>query len=65
MRTQIRKFDPETKSVAVTFSHAGKIHRRRVNAVLDAAGEYDRQATRDRVAQVAAGVAEKIDSGAI
>lgn len=65
MRTQIRKFDPDTKTVPVTFSHAGTLHRRNVNAVLTATGEYDREATRKRVADVAEGVTVKIDAGLI
>lgn len=65
MRTTIRKFDPETATVAVTFSHAGILHRRAVNAVLDDAGEYDREATRARVVEVAMGVAAKIEKGAL
>ncbi|MDR7101457.1 hypothetical protein [Croceicoccus sp. BE223] len=65
MRTQIRAYDPETRTVPVTFSHRGKIHRRAVNAVLDDAGAYDRDATRARVAEVAQGVEAKIDAGLI
>lgn len=63
MRTMIRKFDPETRTVPVTFSHNGTLHRRAVNAVIDADGNYDREATRERVAEAAAGVAQKIDMG--
>lgn len=62
MRTYIRAFDPETRTVPVTFTHAGQVHRRTVNAVLDAAGNYDREATRARVAEVARGVADKMDA---
>lgn len=63
MRKMIRKFDPATRTVPVTFTHAGVTHRRTVNAVLDDQGEYDRDATRARVDEVAVGVQNKIDRG--
>lgn len=63
MRTYIRAFDPDTRTVPVTFTHGGVTHRRQVNAVVDAAGEYDREATRQRVDEVAEGVRAKIDTG--
>lgn len=63
MRTRIGNFDPSDQTVPVTFSYAGINHRRSVRACLDAAGSYDQDATAARVAEVALGVAAKIDSG--
>jgi len=40
---RIRAYDPATRTVPVTFSHRGQIHRRAVNAVLDDAGAYDQK----------------------
>jgi len=65
MKTSIGKFDAATRSVLVTFEHAGVTHKRNVNACLDADGGYDKAATKDRVAEVAQGVAHKIDLGVI
>lgn len=65
MRTRIGKFDPATGTVPVTFTHAGVVHRRPVRACFDDAGIYDQDATRTRVAEVALGVAAKIEGGAL
>jgi hypothetical protein len=65
MKTRIGTYDPETRTVAVTFVDGGVTHKRPVNAVLDEAGAYDRKATKARVDEVALGVAHKIQIGAI
>jgi hypothetical protein len=64
MQTTIGDFDAETKTVPVTFVHAGVTHERNVNACLDE-GVYDEEATEARVADVARGVTVKIDIGVI
>ncbi|MGV3511889.1 MAG: hypothetical protein ACO1OX_07775 [Novosphingobium sp.] len=63
METSIGKFNPATGTVPVLFTHEGVKHRRAVNACLDDHGNYDRAATRARVAEVALGVANKIAAG--
>lgn len=65
MKYCIGKFDAGTRSVPVTFEHAGVKHRRAVNACLTEAGGYDRKATAERVGQVASGVEHKIDLGVV
>lgn len=65
LKTQIGRFDAKTASVAVTFTQGRIVHKRSVNAVLDAKGRYDKDATAQRVADVANGVAHKIAIGAI
>jgi hypothetical protein len=65
MKTTIGAYDPDTRTVPVTFVYAGVTHKRPVNAVLDEAGSYDRKATKARVDEVARGVAHKIQIGAI
>lgn len=65
MKFTIGKFDPATRTVPVAFSHGGVRHKRAVNASLTEAGAYDAAATRETVAQVADGVAHKIDLGVI
>ena len=65
MKTRINRFDPETGTVDVSFTHAGVRHRRPVNACLDDAGAYDADATAERVAEVARGVGAKIEAGVI
>lgn len=61
----IGAFCATTRTVPVTFTHAGVTHERPVNACLDAQGGYDEAETEARVYQVANGVARKIDIGAI
>lgn len=63
MKFTIGKFDPETRQVPVTFRYAGIVHKRAVNACLDADGGYDAKATKVRVDDVARGVIVKIDAG--
>ena len=69
VRIRIGKFDDATGEVPVTFSHAGPsgnvTHRRKVRACLDSGGQFDPDATRARVDEVALGVAQKIDAGNI
>jgi hypothetical protein len=65
LTTEIGTFDPVANSVPVTFTSGEIVHKRHVNAVLTDAGEYDEDATIARVAEVAAGVAAKIQCGAI
>lgn len=63
MNIKIGPFQAATRTVTVTFTDSGTdgdfVHRRDVNAVLTAAGTYDRVATRARVDQVAQGVVAK------
>lgn len=61
----IGTYNTATKRVPVTFSLGSVIHTRDVNAVLKDGGTYDRTATKDRVDQVALGVAVKIAAGVI
>jgi len=65
LTTRIGAFDAETRSVPVTFTSGDIKHERRVNAVLKNDGSYDRAATKERVAEVALGVAQKIGLGVI
>ncbi|MGU3314238.1 hypothetical protein ACLBWH_01705 [Sphingomonas sp. M6A6_1c] len=65
MKTTIGKHDPETRQVPVVFDPDGVAHRRAVNACYTEDGSYDRKATVARVAQVALGVAAKINLGVI
>lgn len=65
MEIDIGAFDPETRSVPVTFRYRDVTHPRNVNAVLTEAGDYDEEATTERVFEVADGVAHKINVGAI
>lgn len=65
MKITIGKFDPAAAAVPVRFSHAGVVHRRPVNACLDPSGALDKPATRERVEEVARGVAHKIELGLI
>ncbi len=61
MRTIIGAYDATTRTVAVTFTAGLFVHRRTVNAVLTDAGSYDATATKARVADVARGVAQKME----
>lgn len=63
--TDIGAYDAATRTVPVTFTQSGIVHRRSVNACLDEAGHYDAAATEARVAEVARGVAHKIALGVI
>ncbi|MCC2603024.1 hypothetical protein [Sphingopyxis yananensis] len=65
VQTKIGKYNPETRTVPVTFTSGAIIHNRDVNAMLTDAGRYDADATAARVADVANGVAHKIACGAI
>jgi hypothetical protein len=65
MEVSIGEYDSETRAVTVTFVHAGVTHTRAVNACLDETGAYDAAATKDRVDEVAMGVATKIAVGVI
>lgn len=65
MQIKIGTFDPAKKQVPVKFTSGEIVHERFVNAVLKADGSYDRTATRLRVADVARGVAAKIEAGVI
>jgi hypothetical protein len=51
--------------VTVTFTSGEITHERRVNAVLKDNGTYDKAATKERVEDVARGVAHKIGLGVI
>jgi len=64
MQTTIGPYDPATRTVPVTFTAGKLVHERTVNACLKDGG-YDQAATADRVAQVARGVATKMDLGVI
>lgn len=65
MKTTIGTYDAETRTVPVIFEQGDVKHSRSVNACLDVNGKYDRAATKDRVADVALGVTQKILVGAI
>jgi len=65
MKTSIGKYDPETGTVPVKFTHGGVVHRRAVNACRNADGAYDAAATKMRVAEVASGVQHKIEMGVL
>lgn len=64
MQTTIGPYDPATRTVPVTFTAGKLVHERTVNACLKDGG-YDQATTADRVAQVARGVAVKMDLGVI
>ncbi|AUW59435.1 hypothetical protein C1T17_16415 [Sphingobium sp. SCG-1] len=64
MKTTIGAFDAATKQVKVIFTEGEIRHERPVNAVMKD-GNYDKIATKERVAEVARGVAVKISVGAI
>jgi len=59
------KFDPETRTIDVTFKEGKIAHKRTVNAALKEDGSYDREATKEIIAQQARGLAEKIKVGVI
>ena len=63
--TRIGKYDPEARTVPVTFTSGESVHKRDVNAVLKDDGSYDKAGTAARVEEVAQGVAHKIAAGAI
>ena len=63
--TKIGKYDPETRSVPVTFTSGEIVHKRSVNAVVKDDGSYDSAGTKARVEDVASGVAHKIAAGVI
>ena len=65
MKTTTHGYDADKRTVSVTFDHEGVMHTRDVNACHDARGGYDKAATEARVAEVAAGVAVKIEAGVI
>lgn len=63
--SKIGPFDAATRTVHVTFAAGDILHKRRVNAVLKPDGKYDAKGTKERVAEVSRGVAEKIILGVI
>lgn len=65
LTSKIGAFNAATRTVPVTFTAGDVVHKRSVNAVLTEAGKYDAKATKVRVAEVARGVAAKIDLGVI
>lgn len=65
MQIKVGTFDPEKKQVPVKFVSGAIVHDRFVNAILKEDGTYDRAATRQRVEDVARGVAAKIEAGVI
>lgn len=62
---QMGAFDPDTRQVLVKFTMDGVEHSRSVNAVLTEDGEFDREGTEERIAELSRGVAEKIRLGVI
>lgn len=62
---KIGAFDSEKRSVPVIFTSGEIEHKRDVNAVLKADGNYDKTGTKARVEEVARGVAAKIELGVI
>jgi len=65
LKTKIGAFDSTTKTVPVTFTSGEIVHDRKVNAVLNEDGSYDKAGTKTRVEEVARGVAHKIGLGVI
>lgn len=65
LTTKIGRFDAQSRTVPVIFTNGGIVHERRVNAVIRPDGSHDAKATKARVAEVARGVAAKIDLGVI
>ncbi|MDR6144956.1 hypothetical protein QE363_000749 [Sphingomonas sp. SORGH_AS870] len=65
MKTTIGKYDPATRTVPVTFESGDIRHHRSVNACVTAGGDYDAEATGERVEEVARGVVAKIVCGVI
>lgn len=65
MKITIGEHDPATRTVAATFTSGDVVHERNVNACYDASGEYDADATAERVDEVGRGVAVKIGLGVI
>lgn len=65
LSTKIGAFNIAKRTVPVTFASGEIVHKREVNAVLGDDGKYDAKATKIRVAEVARGVAAKIDLGVI
>ena len=65
MQTTIDAYDPDTRQVRATFVEGDVTHTRQVNACHDQDGDYDPEATAQRVADVARGVATKIALGVI
>lgn len=63
--TTISGYDAAARTVDVKFASGEIVHRRSVNAVLTADGEYDAEATAARVEEVGLGVAVKIELGVI
>lgn len=62
---QMGAFDPDTRQVLVKFTMDDVEHTRSVNAVLTEDGEFDREGTEERIAELSRGVAEKIRLGVI
>lgn len=65
IKYRITKYDAAAAAVRVTFTKGDAVFKREVNAVMNDDGSIDRDATRQRVAEVAAGVAHKMDLGLI
>lgn len=65
MEIKVNGYDAATRTVSVTYDHAGVTHTRDVNACHDESGAYDEAATAARVEEVGAGVEAKIAAGAI
>lgn len=65
LTTHIGAFDKNKRIVSVTFISGEIVHTRDVNAVVNAIGDYDAAGTEARVAEVARGVAHKIELGVI
>ncbi len=65
MKTKIGKYDSAARVVPVTFTEGELVHDRTVNACHADDGSYDAAATKDRVADVARGVAVKMGLGVI
>jgi len=65
MTIKIGTYDSTSRTVPVTFTAGDLVHKRAVNAVLKENGSYDRAATKERVDEVALGVAHKIALGVI
>lgn len=63
MEIAISRLNTSSRKVRATFTQGGLTHTREVNACIREDGTHDVDATRARIAEVAAGVAEKFALG--
>lgn len=63
MDIEIKDLEEGSNKVEVTFKINDLIHSRYVNIIFDEEGEYDKEATKNRVNDVARGVKVKYENG--